>query len=81
MSQRDQNSPLHDLHAAMGATFVNFWGWVRTESFGDLDAEYRGRRRGAGRRGRGHHQVGVVGSRRCRRYRAAAHQQHRRVPT
>ncbi len=34
-------SPFHDLHAAMGATFMEDGGWFWTESFGDLDAEYR----------------------------------------
>ena len=48
MSKLDQNSPMHNVQAAMGASFVSFWGWVWTESFGDLDGEYKGLREGAG---------------------------------
>ena len=35
-------SPFHAAHAAMGATFMEEGGWFWTESFGDLDREYRG---------------------------------------
>jgi aminomethyltransferase len=34
-------SPFHAAHAALGATFMEEGGWLWTESFGDLDAEYR----------------------------------------
>ncbi len=34
-------SPLYETHAAMGATFMEDGGWFWTESFGDMDAEYR----------------------------------------
>jgi aminomethyltransferase len=35
-------SPFHRAHAELGATFMEEGGWFWTESFGDLDAEYRG---------------------------------------
>ncbi len=34
-------SPFHKAHAELGATFMEEGGWFWTESFGDLDAEYR----------------------------------------
>lgn len=34
-------SPFHAAHSALGATFMEEGGWLWTESFGDLDAEYR----------------------------------------
>jgi glycine cleavage system T protein (aminomethyltransferase) len=35
-------SPFYAAHAALGATFMEEGGWFWTESFGDLDREYRG---------------------------------------
>jgi aminomethyltransferase len=35
-------SPFYKAHAELGATFMEEGGWFWTESFGDLDAEYRG---------------------------------------
>ena len=35
-------SPFYKAHAELGATFMEEGGWLWTESFGDLDAEYRG---------------------------------------
>jgi aminomethyltransferase len=34
-------SPFHKAHSELGATFMEEGGWLWTESFGDLDAEYR----------------------------------------
>jgi aminomethyltransferase len=34
-------SPFYKVHAELGATFMEEGGWFWTESFGDLDAEYR----------------------------------------
>jgi len=34
-------SPFHRVQAEMGATFMEEGGWLWTESFGDLDREYR----------------------------------------
>ena len=34
-------SPFYKAHAQLGATFMEEGGWFWTESFGDLDAEYR----------------------------------------
>jgi aminomethyltransferase len=35
------HSPFHKVQAQMGATFMEEGGWLWTESFGDLDREYR----------------------------------------
>ncbi len=35
-------SPFNTAHSALGATFMEEGGWYWTESFGDLDGEYRG---------------------------------------
>ena len=35
-------SPLYRVHEQMGATFMEEGGWLWTESFGDLEAEYSG---------------------------------------
>ena len=35
-------SPFYKAHSELGATFMEEGGWFWTESFGDLDAEYRG---------------------------------------
>ncbi|MDQ6878733.1 MAG: aminomethyltransferase family protein [Candidatus Dormibacteraeota bacterium] len=35
-------SPFYQAHSELGATFMEEGGWFWTESFGDLDAEYRG---------------------------------------
>jgi aminomethyltransferase len=35
-------SPFYKAHAELGATFMEEGGWLWTESFGDLEAEYRG---------------------------------------
>lgn len=34
-------SPFYKAHSELGATFMEEGGWLWTESFGDLDAEYR----------------------------------------
>lgn len=34
-------SPFHEAHAELGATFMEEGGWFWTESFGDLEGEYR----------------------------------------
>ncbi|MDQ6722618.1 MAG: aminomethyltransferase family protein [Candidatus Dormibacteraeota bacterium] len=34
-------SPFYKVHSELGATFMEEGGWFWTESFGDLDAEYR----------------------------------------
>src|SRR4030088_2778891 len=34
-------SPFYNAHSELGATFMEEGGWFWTESFGDLDAEYR----------------------------------------
>jgi aminomethyltransferase len=41
-------SPLYRVHSELGATFMEDGGWFWTESFGDLDAEYRAVREGVG---------------------------------
>lgn len=41
-------SVMYDVQAAMGATFTSFWGWIWTESFGDVSAEHRAIRAGVG---------------------------------
>ncbi|HEX3506909.1 MAG TPA: aminomethyltransferase family protein [Candidatus Dormibacteraeota bacterium] len=41
-------SPFYKAHAELGATFMEEGGWLWTESFGDLDAEYRGVREDLG---------------------------------
>jgi aminomethyltransferase len=41
-------SPFYKMHAALGATFMEEGGWFWTESFGDLDREYRGVREDLG---------------------------------
>jgi aminomethyltransferase len=35
-------SPFHKAHTELGASFMEEGGWFWTESFGDLDGEYRG---------------------------------------
>src|SRR4029077_18943814 len=35
-------SPFYKAHSELGATFMEEGGWRWTESFGDLEAEYRG---------------------------------------
>ena len=41
-------SVMYDVQAAMGATFTSFWGWIWTESFGDVIGEHRAIREGVG---------------------------------
>ena len=41
-------SAMYDVQAAMGATFTSFWGWIWTESFGDVIGEHRAIREGVG---------------------------------
>ena len=44
----DIKSAFYDIQEKLGATFTPEGGWFWTESFGDLDAEYRGPREGVG---------------------------------
>ena len=46
--QQTIRSPFYAAHAALGATFMEEGGWFWTESFGDLDREYRAVREGLG---------------------------------
>jgi aminomethyltransferase len=39
---------MYDVQAQMGASFTSFWGWVWTESFGDVEGEYRALRHNVG---------------------------------
>jgi aminomethyltransferase len=39
---------MYDLQASLGATFTEFWGWVWTDSFGDVQGEHRAIREGVG---------------------------------
>src|SRR5215210_3424895 len=44
----DIKSAFYDIQDKLGATFTPEGGWFWTESFGDLDAEYRAPREGVG---------------------------------
>jgi aminomethyltransferase len=44
----DIKSAFYDIQEKLGATFTPEGGWFWTESFGDLDAEYRAPREGVG---------------------------------
>ena len=43
-----EKSPMYGVQEAMGATFTSFWGWIWTESFGDVQQEHSAIRHGAG---------------------------------
>ena len=45
-SEGDIKSAFYDIQEKLGATFTPEGGWFWTESFGDLDAEYRAPREG-----------------------------------
>jgi len=47
-SEKPIKTALHDVQAAMGATFTAEGGWLWTDSFGDIDSEYRAVRQGVG---------------------------------
>lgn len=46
--QEPIKTAFYDIQAAMGATFAPDGGWLWTDSFGDLEAEYTGVREGVG---------------------------------
>lgn len=49
MSEEDlHKSVMYDVQLGMGATFTSFWGWIWSDSFGDLAAEHRAVRTGVG---------------------------------
>ncbi len=48
MSERPRSSPLHDLHAALGATFTDFAGWSMPVKYSSDLAEHHAVRSSAG---------------------------------
>jgi aminomethyltransferase len=41
-------SVMYEVQEKMGATFTSFWGWIWSDSFGDLKGEHRAVRQGVG---------------------------------